>query len=113
MSINIILSLQIDPCHKYTSESMGLEIAAAVFISNQCVDRGKVRSISDKIEVFQAIELAQNHRTLQRQKLKLTQLREGDMESLRDFYLEAVLDECSNFSGERDNLRNKFEESNP
>ena len=35
------------------------------------------------------------------------------MERLRDFYMSAVLDECSNFAGEFDNLRNNFESNHP
>ena len=43
---------------------MGLEIALATYIGSQCIKRDKVKSISDKIEVFDALQIAENNRIL-------------------------------------------------
>ena len=65
---------------------MGLEIAAAAYISTQCIGRDKVRSISDKIEVLDALYLSRNHASLANHHLQLLQAREVDMERLKEFY---------------------------
>ena len=59
---------------------MGVEIAIATIVGNQCMNRGKVRSISDKIEVMESIHLLENHRNVAKHNLRLSQAREENME---------------------------------
>ena len=51
---------------------MGLEIALATYIGHQCTKRDKVKSISDRMEVFEAIQMAENSHVLTSQAISMS-----------------------------------------
>ena len=58
---------------------MGLEIALATYIGHHCINRDKVRTISSKVEVLEALTMFSQSELLKRQDLVILQMCNTDM----------------------------------